>query len=102
VFPSQSETLGLVLLEAHAAGLPVIASDSSAARELVRDGVDGLRYDPADPQSLLEAVTVALGNEPLRRRMRAEARRAVSGATWAEATAVLRRHYASVASIAQA
>jgi glycosyltransferase involved in cell wall biosynthesis len=101
VFPSQSETLGLVLLEAHAAGLPVIAADSSAARELVRDGVDGLRYDPDDPRSLIEAVEVVLGNAPLRRRMQAEARRAVAGATWAEATAVLRNYYAAIASVTE-
>ena len=40
--PSETETLGLVTLEAHASGLPVIAADSPAARELIRDGVDGL------------------------------------------------------------
>jgi len=96
VFPSQSETLGLVMLEARAAGLPVIAADSPAARELVRDGVDGLIYDPGAPQELVQAIGRLLGDRRLREAMGARARLAVRDATWAQATAVLREHYARV------
>src|SRR5690606_31450022 len=41
VFASRSETQGMVLTEAMAAGTPVIALDASGAREVVRDGVSG-------------------------------------------------------------
>lgn len=41
VFASQSETQGLVLVEAMAAGIPVIAVDASGVREVVEDGVNG-------------------------------------------------------------
>ncbi len=41
VFASKSETQGMVLTEAMAAGLPVIALDASGVREVVRDGVNG-------------------------------------------------------------
>lgn len=93
VLPSQTETLGLVTLEARAAGLPVIAADSPAARELIADGVDGVRYDPGFPGSLAAAIE-RLRVDPARREdMSREARRSLEGASWREATAVLRRHY---------
>lgn len=42
MMPSQTETFGLVTLEAMAAGLPVVAYDLAAAAEFVRPGVDGV------------------------------------------------------------
>lgn len=93
VLPSETETLGMVTLEAHAAGLPVIAADSPAARELVSHGVDGLRYDPAVPGALAAAVSLLHADPGLRSAMAAAARDAVSGATWANATHALRQHY---------
>jgi glycosyltransferase involved in cell wall biosynthesis len=91
--PSQTETLGMVTLEAHAAGLPVIAVDSPAARELVRDGVDGLRYDPRVPGALAAAVSLLAADPALRAAMGRSALEAVSGATWGQATRILRQHY---------
>jgi 1,2-diacylglycerol 3-alpha-glucosyltransferase len=46
-FASQSETQGMVLTEALAAGVPVVALDGSGVREVVQDGVNG-RLLPAD------------------------------------------------------
>jgi glycosyltransferase involved in cell wall biosynthesis len=96
VFPSRSETLGLVMLEAHTAGLPVVAADSAASRELVRHGVDGLRYDPDAPGSLAAAVDSILGDPELARSMSEQARAAVATASWEHATRILREHYADV------
>ncbi|HWE10137.1 MAG TPA: glycosyltransferase family 1 protein [Solirubrobacteraceae bacterium] len=93
VLPSQTETLGMVTLEAHAAGLPVIAADSPAARELVRHGIDGLRYDPAVPGALAGAVSLLSADPALGARMGKNALAAVSGATWRHATQILRQHY---------
>ena len=47
-FASRTETQGLVLAEALAAGLPVVAVDGPGVRDSVRDGIDG-RVVPADP-----------------------------------------------------
>jgi glycosyltransferase involved in cell wall biosynthesis len=102
LFPSQSETLGLVMLEARAAGLPVIAAESPAARELLHDGFDGLLYDPAAPHALAAAVRRLICDRRLCERMGARARRAVRGASWSEATGVLRAHYARVLASPQA
>jgi glycosyltransferase involved in cell wall biosynthesis len=97
VFPSDSETLGMVMLEAHAAGLPVVAADTPAARELVREGIDGLRYDCGDPSGLIAAVRLLAGDRQLREALSAGARASVRGATWRHATEVLRGHYLAAA-----
>jgi len=93
VFPSHTETLGIAMLEARAASLPVIAADSPTARELIRDGFDGLRFDPLATESLVSAVTRLVEDPSARAFMGQEARKAVEHATWAGATETLRRHY---------
>lgn len=93
VQPSQTETLGMVTLEAHAAGLPVLAAESSTARELVTEAVDGLRFDPARPGSLRGCVERLIAEPALLAAMRARARESVARATWTEATAALRAQY---------
>jgi len=93
VLPSQTETLGMVTLEAHASGLPVIAADSPAARELVRHGVDGLHYDPRHQGALAGAVRRLASDPVLRTAMGRSGLDAVAGATWASATRTLRGHY---------
>lgn len=93
VMPSQTETLGMVTLEAHASGLPVIAADSPAARELVAHDVDGLRFDSATPGSLAAAVRRLAGDPARRAEMATAALTAVAGTTWASATGTLRDHY---------
>jgi glycosyltransferase involved in cell wall biosynthesis len=57
---TQQEGLGSVLIEALAAGLPVVASDVSACRELLADGRYGLLVPPANPAALAEAILVTL------------------------------------------
>ena len=57
VFSSKSETQGMVLTEAMAAGTPVIALDASGAREVVQDGKNGLLLsETASPQSFAQAI----------------------------------------------
>jgi alpha-maltose-1-phosphate synthase len=60
VLPSLSETFGLVILEAWAAGTPVISSRTSGAKALVEDGVNGLLFDLESPHSFHAAVDALL------------------------------------------
>jgi glycosyltransferase involved in cell wall biosynthesis len=62
-FTSQSETQGLVLTEAMAAGVPVIALDASGTREVVRDGTNGrLLRSNASEADFAAALSDAMAN----------------------------------------
>jgi phosphatidyl-myo-inositol alpha-mannosyltransferase len=50
------ESFGMVLIEAFAAGTPVIASGIAGYSDVVTDGVDGVLVPPADPQPLAEEL----------------------------------------------
>ena len=54
VLPSISDTFGMVILEAMAAGVPVIASENTAAPDLVRDGIDGYVVPIRDSDGIAE------------------------------------------------
>ena len=76
IFPSiWYETFGLTIIEAYAAGLPVLASDMGAMADLVREGVTGLRFRPGDPEHLAQRVEWALAHPEALREMGRNARR---------------------------
>ena len=69
------EPLGLVLFEALACGLPVIASAVGGIPEVVKDGDNGLLVPPGDPVQLAAAIDRAIGDAAFHRRMREGAAR---------------------------
>ena len=77
VFPSQTETLGLAVLEAMAAGCAVVAVRGGAIPEIIRDGESGLVV-PADSSALRQAVADLLGDAERRRALGARARAAAA------------------------
>ncbi len=79
---SEFETFGMVVLEAMAAGLPVLISDRMGVRDLVQDGVEGFVVRrQADPGLLGERLAMLL--DPVRgASMGAAARETAKGHTW--------------------
>lgn len=66
LFPTLSEGFSLALLEAMATGLPVIATDVGAARDLLRDGVNGLLISRRDAKALVGSVKALIGDRARR------------------------------------
>lgn len=66
-FASKSETQGMVLTEAMAAGVPVIALDASGVREVVEDGRNGRLLHEETPDAFLNALTWAARMSPAQR-----------------------------------
>jgi glycosyltransferase involved in cell wall biosynthesis len=69
VFPSETETFGNVVVEAQAAGLPVVVSNRGAAKENVVQGVTGFVCDTRDAIQTSEYISKLLGNHELRTKM---------------------------------
>ncbi len=72
--PSLSEGMSNTLLEAMAAGLPVVASRVGGNGEIVRDGVDGLLFPSGDVEALRAALVRLRGDPALRAAMGESAR----------------------------
>jgi phosphatidylinositol alpha 1,6-mannosyltransferase len=93
VHTGRTETFCQSAQEALAAGVPVVAPDAGGPRDLVVDGVNGLRYEPGDAAALGRCVD-ALASDPwTRMRMGRAARAGVRGRSWYAVNEALLDHY---------
>ena len=102
VLASRAETYGMVVTEALARGVPVIAADVGGLTEALGHGADGVRpgllVPPEDPAALGAALRAWAGDAELRGRLRRAAReRRASLSGWATTTSVVARVLAGVA-----
>jgi phosphatidylinositol alpha-mannosyltransferase len=88
------ESFGIVLVEAMAAGLPVVASDIAGYDEVVSDGIEGLLVPPRDPGALAAAAGRILDDGALARSMSEAARRRAATFDWHVVTGQLEALYA--------
>jgi 2-deoxystreptamine N-acetyl-D-glucosaminyltransferase/2-deoxystreptamine glucosyltransferase len=73
VLPSEAEGFGLVLIEAMAAGVPVVATIAPGIRDVVRHGVTGLLVPIGSPPELAAAIRTVLEDQKLRQSLVAAA-----------------------------
>jgi glycosyltransferase involved in cell wall biosynthesis len=92
VFPSTTETLGLVLLEALASGLPIIAAESPASHELLADCPTARLFSQEDPAAILDLVRSFREDPPSGPQLTQMRQRALEWG-WEAATAKLLEHY---------
>lgn len=83
VYPSLSEGFGIPVLEAMAAGIPVVTSSVSATAEVTGDAA--LTVDPLDTEALAEALVTAATDGPTRARLNLAGPQRASEFTWARA-----------------
>ncbi len=69
VLPSLAEGFGLVLIEAMAAGVPVVATDVPGIRDVVQNEQTGLLVPPSNPTALASAIRRVIEDRPLRERV---------------------------------
>jgi glycosyltransferase involved in cell wall biosynthesis len=96
VFPSRTETLGLVLLEAMAAGCPVVAARSGGIPDIVEDSVNGYLFDPTDENGAIIATRSLLAQTETREMIRQNARHEAERWSWSSATKQLQNYYEGV------
>ena len=96
VFPSATETCGLVALEAMASGLPVIGADAGGMRDNVRDGLTGRLVPPGDADEFALAIQGVLRDESSRDAMAQAARAFAVGRDWERELDLLVEQYESV------
>jgi len=76
IFPSECyETFGIVVIEAFACGVPVLARDIGGIRELVSDGETGILFKYKDIDDLTEKIEYLTGNKDLLVKMKKNARK---------------------------
>ena len=82
IFPSAMETFGLVLIEAMAAGLPVVTSRVGGVDDMVRAGVNGYVFNSGDVRGMIDGVRAILVDPSKRTVMGRNARLFAETQSW--------------------
>lgn len=94
VFPSETDTLGQVVMEGMASGLPAVVTDKMGPKELVNEGVTG--FVTSNPEQFREAANRLMADRALRQKMSVAARAEAETRTWDGIFEVLRGYHQKV------
>jgi glycosyltransferase involved in cell wall biosynthesis len=101
VYASETETLGLVVLEAMASGLPVIATPVGGVADHLRDGLNGLAFPAGNIDAMCEAMARIVRDDQLNSRLKLGARKWAEGKSWRAELDRLERSYLDVLEFAR-
>lgn len=93
LFPSVTETLGLVLFEAMASGLPIVAADSPPTREVLEGGSAGVIFDSTSIDSMIASIQTVFEDVKRREDVRARGLEIAAMLDWVGPTEQLLEHY---------
>ena len=92
-FPSDTETLGFVAMEAMACGVPAVGARAGGVPDVIRHGENGLLFTPGDLGDLTEQLRRLLTDDVLRKRLGRQAREDMEPFGWRAATETLVDYY---------
>ncbi len=97
-YPATKASFGITLLEAMAAGTPVVATDNCGFRDVIDSGKTGLLVPQDNPAALAKALTDVLGNPVLAHSLAARARAKVEAFSWSSVTDQILAYYDEILS----
>ena len=92
-FPSDTETLGFVAMEAMASGVPAVGARAGGIPDVIQDGENGLLFTPGDLGDLTDKLGSLLFDRELRAELGAHARADMERHGWRAATQALADYY---------
>ncbi len=92
-FPSDTETLGFVAMEAMASGVPAVGARAGGIPDVINHGNNGLMFTPGDLGDLTNQLKTLLFNPELRKQMGQQARRDMEKWSWQASTEKLIDYY---------
>jgi glycosyltransferase involved in cell wall biosynthesis len=93
IYASETETMGNVVLEAMASGLPVVAPRAGGIPSLLNHPDEGLLYAPGNLTEAASSLNAVLNDDSLRRRLGAAARARSENRQWQTSISCVRQHY---------
>ena len=99
VLPSLSEGFPNVILEAMAAGLPIVTTNVSGLSEIVKDGENGFVVETRNPQQLAEKISLLLSDTELRNRFSVNNRSEAEQNSWEAVVEKLEKVYLNTTTV---